>query len=173
MHLAEGFPPLRAGLLFSWSHCSVVRFTTALLDLIALCAVRLVVSLSRSDLHAMTSATTFVQWPDRCRPGRASFCLFPLKMTKTKDLGIGGRACTAIKGSNLGRQEKGRPSVCSFLPFLNLYSRQLLPFAAHSVVPVHKCTVGIFAPRPNMQFEYRRNAVAVRATHELEGLAFE
>jgi hypothetical protein len=100
-------------------------------------------------------------------PRSASF------LENDQDLGIGGRACTAIKGSNLGRQEKGRPSVCSFLLFLTLYSRQLLPFTAHSVVPVHKCTVGIFAPRPNMQFEYRRNAVAVRATHELEGLAFE
>jgi hypothetical protein len=42
----------------------------------------------------------------------------------------------------------------------------LLTFAGHVIVPVHKCSVGVVPPGPNVQFEKRRYAVAVWAAHE-------
>ena len=50
---------------------------------------------------------------------------------------------------------------------------QLLPFATHSVVPVHKSAIRIVSPRPDVEFEECRYAVPIRAADKLEGLAFE
>src|SRR5437899_136539 len=49
----------------------------------------------------------------------------------------------------------------------------LLTFAAHLVVPIHECAVGVVPPSPDVQFEMCRQPVSVRATDELERLPLE
>ncbi len=49
----------------------------------------------------------------------------------------------------------------------------LLPFATYSVIPIHKCSVGILPPGPDVQFKECWKSIPIRAVHQLERLPFE
>ena len=49
----------------------------------------------------------------------------------------------------------------------------LLQFACHRVVPIHKCTLRIVAPSPDMQLKERIQAEPVRSADELKILTIE
>src|SRR5579862_1817458 len=53
------------------------------------------------------------------------------------------------------------------------FFHNLLTFAGHARIPVHKGAVGVVAPRPYVQLEEGRQAEPVRAANELERLPFE
>jgi hypothetical protein len=46
----------------------------------------------------------------------------------------------------------------------------LLTFAAYSIVPVHKSTIGVVTPRPDVEPKERGQAIAIRAVDQLERL---
>src|SRR5947209_18909591 len=52
-------------------------------------------------------------------------------------------------------------------------SVDLFTFAAHLVVPIHECAVGVVPPSPDVQFEMCWQPVSVRAANELERLPLE
>jgi hypothetical protein len=59
------------------------------------------------------------------------------------------------------------------LPTNRTAGPRLFTLAAHFVIPVYERTVRVVPPGPDVQFEVRRQAVAIRAGDVLERLSLE